>query len=215
MADGQRKTFDQLAYELGSSESPTVRSINSLVARNLATARLLRGITQEQLGQRLERMTGRPWSKATMSALERSADGVRVRQFDADDLVLLARALDMPLLFFFLPDSANYHPHERYVARPVADESTIPDDAMDAGQLMAVLIGSGDNAEGTIGRGDGIASVQGAIERLLGFDAELLIGADQAGSQLVRWRESLDELSAALARVIHDRSESDDVTPST
>ena len=67
-------------------------------------------MTQEQLGKRLEAVTGRPWSKATVSALERSADGVRVRQFDADDLVAIAHVLDVQLMFLFKPSSPESTP---------------------------------------------------------------------------------------------------------
>lgn len=106
-----------------------VLSMNALVAMNLAQLRTMLGLTQEQLGQRLAEMTGKPWSKATMSALERSAVGGRVREFDADLLVLLAMALHVPLprLFQSVDDRTLYRPRS---ARPLA-----------ARELLSVIAG--------------------------------------------------------------------------
>lgn len=49
------------------------------------------------------RTLGQRWSRATFSAAERSVDGQRVRQFDADEIVALARAFDLPISWFSLP----------------------------------------------------------------------------------------------------------------
>lgn len=78
-------------------------SPNQVVAYNLAQARLLRGWTQDQASEALEPHVGKRWSKATFSAAERSVDGDRVRQFDADEIVAFARAFDLPVSWFFLP----------------------------------------------------------------------------------------------------------------
>ena len=78
-------------------------SPNQVVAYNLAQARLLRGWTQDQAAEALEAHVGARWSKATFSAAERSVDGERVRQFDADEIVAFARAFDLPVNWFFLP----------------------------------------------------------------------------------------------------------------
>lgn len=60
-------------------------------------------MTQEQVGEILEELTGRPWSKATLSAIERSWDGKRIRRFDADELLVLSAALRVPLPGLLLP----------------------------------------------------------------------------------------------------------------
>lgn len=91
-----------------SAEQPDVPlyfglSPNQVVAYNLAQARLLRGWTQEQAADALEPHVGKRWSKATFSAAERSVDGERVRQFDADEIVAFARAFELPVSWFFLP----------------------------------------------------------------------------------------------------------------
>lgn len=77
--------------------------MNQVVAYNVAYFRNANSLTQEELGSRLERITGKRWSKATMSAVERSWDGNRIRSFDADDLVALSQALEVPVTALLLP----------------------------------------------------------------------------------------------------------------
>ena len=76
---------------------------NQIVAYNVAEARALRGWTQDQAAEELERYLGSRWSKATFSAAERSIDGRRVRQFTADDIVAFSRCFRVPIGFFFMP----------------------------------------------------------------------------------------------------------------
>lgn len=78
-------------------------TMNQVVAYNIAYFRSSLSLTQEELGGRLERITGKRWSKATMSAVERSWDGNRIRSFDADDLLALSQALEVPVTALFLP----------------------------------------------------------------------------------------------------------------
>jgi len=76
---------------------------SQVVAYNLAQARSIRGWTQEEACAALEPFVGRRWSKATYSAAERSMDGIRVRQFDGDEILAFARAFKLPLGWFFMP----------------------------------------------------------------------------------------------------------------
>lgn len=76
---------------------------NQVIAYNLAQARLLKDWTQDQACEALEPHLGTRWSKANYSAAERSVDGNRIRQFDADEIVAFARAFDLPISWFFLP----------------------------------------------------------------------------------------------------------------
>jgi hypothetical protein len=76
---------------------------NQVVAYNLAQARLLKGWTQDQASEALEPFLGSRWSKANYSAAERSVDGARIRNFDADEIVAFARAFELPVTWFFLP----------------------------------------------------------------------------------------------------------------
>lgn len=72
-------------------------TVNQIVAWNMAYFRKASGMTQEDLGARIG------WSKAIVSAAERSWDGARVRQFTADDVVSLAVGLRVPVVALFLP----------------------------------------------------------------------------------------------------------------
>ena len=76
---------------------------NQVVAFNLAQARQLRGWTQQQAIDALEPFLGARWSVANYSAAERSVDGGRVRNFDADEIVAFARAFELPVTWFFMP----------------------------------------------------------------------------------------------------------------
>ena len=90
-------------------------TVNQVVAFNLARWRKAAGLTQAELGEMLG-----GWSNATVSAAEKSWDGKRIRQFDADDLIAIAMALDIPLAALFLPPDDDgaavrylFHAHER------------------------------------------------------------------------------------------------------
>ncbi|HEY9558946.1 MAG TPA: helix-turn-helix transcriptional regulator [Acidimicrobiales bacterium] len=76
---------------------------NQVVAYNLAQARALKGWTQDQAAEALEPHLGARWSSASYSAAERSVDGNRIRNFDADEIVAFARAFELPITWFFLP----------------------------------------------------------------------------------------------------------------
>lgn len=76
---------------------------NEIVAVNLRWARRWRNMTQADLGEKLTAITGREWSRATVSAAERSAETDRVREFDADNLLAFSLALSLPAVFFLLP----------------------------------------------------------------------------------------------------------------
>jgi len=86
--------------KLSSQEAPTV---NQLVAYNMTRARRARGWTQQQVADRLVNYTGRSWSKASISAAERSWQGGRPRKFDADELLALSVIFDTPIAYFLLP----------------------------------------------------------------------------------------------------------------
>jgi uncharacterized protein YegP (UPF0339 family)/transcriptional regulator with XRE-family HTH domain len=73
-------------------------TLNQVVGYNMTWYRKAAGLTQEELGQRLG-----GWTKVAVSAAERSWDGKRVRKFDADELVGIARALGVPVPALFLP----------------------------------------------------------------------------------------------------------------
>lgn len=76
---------------------------NQLVAYNLQRARRSRGWSQETLGSRLSGLTGRAWSKASVSAAESSWRGGRIRRFDANEILAFAQGLSLPVGYFLLP----------------------------------------------------------------------------------------------------------------
>lgn len=86
--------------KFSAEDAPT---INQLVAYNMTQARRSRGWTQQEVAERLEKYTGRPWSKASISAAERAWQGGRPRKFDANELVALAVIFETPVSYFLLP----------------------------------------------------------------------------------------------------------------
>jgi transcriptional regulator with XRE-family HTH domain len=85
-------------------------TVNQVVAWNMTHFRRAAVLTQEELGELLG------WSKAIVSAAERSWDGKRIRQFTVDDVAALARALGVPLAALFLPPEDDGE-KKRYVLR--------------------------------------------------------------------------------------------------
>lgn len=159
-------------------------------------------MTQERLGQELERLTGRVWSMATISAMERTADGVRIRQFDADELIALTLALDVPLLFLFLPANPNHHPALRYTPRPVREQEEPGADSLTAADVVAAIMGAGD-AAATVGAGDATALLHAMLSKLLG--GRDFPSADLRSQRLARWRDALEEVTGEVEAAISNR----------
>ena len=124
------------------SDLPGVlKTVNQVVAWNIAYYRKAAGITQEQLG---ELAGGR--SKRNISSDERSWDGDRTREFSASELAAFADALDVPIIAFFLPPEDDglsvrylFQPHAHAAPLGMGDlmEKVMPDSrsnsrAMDA-----------------------------------------------------------------------------------
>ena len=63
----------------------------------MAFFRKAAGLGQQEFGEPLG------WSVASVSAAERSWDGKRVKKFDADELVMIAATLGVPLAALYLP----------------------------------------------------------------------------------------------------------------
>lgn len=87
----------------GAKESSHLWNANQIVAFNVAKARLLRGWTQEEAAEALAPFLGVRMSGASFSAIERSVDAGRPREFDATELLAFARAFRVPLAWFFTP----------------------------------------------------------------------------------------------------------------
>ena len=65
------------------------RTASSTIARPELRARMMRGWTQEQAAEKLAPYMEEKWSKATLSAAERSVAGSRIRRFTADQIVAI------------------------------------------------------------------------------------------------------------------------------
>ena len=89
---------------------------NRIVARNLRRARQQRNWTQDEAAERLEPYNGERWSRTTFSAAER-ANAARVRKFDADLLMALSLAFELPITFFLATDAATVHVGTTTVSR--------------------------------------------------------------------------------------------------
>jgi transcriptional regulator with XRE-family HTH domain len=77
--------------------------VNAVVSYNLKAIRERYGWTQQQVADRLARITGHKLPQASISAMERGFDGERRRRFDAHELYLFSVVFDVPIAYFFLP----------------------------------------------------------------------------------------------------------------
>lgn len=107
------------------SEQHAPLDLNAVVAYNVKAIRLVRGLTQDQVADRLALFTGNRLPQASISQMERSFDGGRRRQFDAHDLYLLSKVFEVPIVYFFLPpptclDREVAHTREAVTALPDA-----------------------------------------------------------------------------------------------
>lgn len=88
------------------NKNPDAWTPNQIVAYRVAQARFMRGWTQEQAATELEPFLGHKLSTASFSAIERSFAGGRIRQFNADEILALARGFRLPIGWFFTPPPA-------------------------------------------------------------------------------------------------------------
>ena len=81
----------------------TLWTPNQIVAFNVGLARLYRGWTQDQAAEAIAPYLGARLSVASWSAIERSVDGGRIREFNADEIVAFARGFELPVGWFLTP----------------------------------------------------------------------------------------------------------------
>ncbi len=91
-------------------ESPAVGAdgadgldVNAVVSYNVRAIRERKRWTQQEVAERLARLTNHLLPQASISAMERGFDGDRRRRFDAHELYLLATVFEVPIVYFFLP----------------------------------------------------------------------------------------------------------------
>ena len=104
----RRRTPPQPEPEQPASPDPELQpakvlDANQVVAYNFRAARELRGWTQDHVAYLLAQYLGQQLPKASISAIERSLEGDRRREFDAQELVAFALTFDLPIVWFFLP----------------------------------------------------------------------------------------------------------------
>lgn len=104
----------------------THADLNQVIALNMARWRKAAGLRQQELGELLG------WSNATVSAAERSADGKRVRQFTAAEVVRIAEALGVPLAAMYLPPAGEKDEDMAALFRRILPDSMGDSPAMDA-----------------------------------------------------------------------------------
>jgi transcriptional regulator with XRE-family HTH domain len=105
---------------------------NQVVAGNLTRLRHRRGLTQAEVARLLTSVAGKEWSEAMVAHAERSVTGNRVREFTADDLVTLARAFDVPVLYFLTPPRSGIFVH-------------VPGSRIDTMTMLEAVLGRLDN----------------------------------------------------------------------
>jgi transcriptional regulator with XRE-family HTH domain len=91
------------AKEVSEPEGRHGLDVNAVVSYNLKATRERQGWTQQEVADRLARLTGHTLPQASISAMERGFDGERRRRFDAHELYLLSVLFDVPLVYFFVP----------------------------------------------------------------------------------------------------------------
>lgn len=93
-----------------------VITLNQVIAWNMALYRRIAGLTQAELGERLG------WPHHKVSEAERSWDGKRTREFDAQTLGGIALALGVPLVALLLPPDDDGHGVVYEICPPGAGE---------------------------------------------------------------------------------------------
>ncbi|QXJ22338.1 hypothetical protein AGRA3207_003324 [Actinomadura graeca] len=86
----------------GPAAPPRAVAMNEIVALNVGQWRRLRNLSRSALAEALTPLTGAAW---TDRDVERAETFVPPRRFDADELLALSRALDVPLPALLLPPS--------------------------------------------------------------------------------------------------------------
>lgn len=115
---------------------PRTWTPNQIVAFNISQARLKRGWTQDQAAEAIAPYLGARLSTASWSAIERSVDGGRIREFTADELVAFARGFDLPLGWFLTPPPVS---QDIRVATPDTKNK-----GLDGRDLLDVVLGTPD-----------------------------------------------------------------------
>ena len=157
-------------------------TVNMLVGYNMARWRRASGMTQEQLGDELGN-----WTKAAVSAAERSWDGKKIRQFDADLIAELASIFGVPIPALFMPP-----PDDGETVRYLIDGQ----DAVPMSDLFAYLWPDSDWATGSPAAAEYQQAVISAMAKYAGGEA----AKDLAGGMAELAAEEEIEIALREAR---------------
>ena len=117
-----------MAGKKGKVARPEPLTASGIVSLNVRRIREEKGWTQAQAGERLEKVTGRPFSVATVSALERGWDRTGPeRAFTINELDSISIAFGVTLLELLLPPTraeTTRRLPSRWVQRLVWSESS-------------------------------------------------------------------------------------------
>jgi transcriptional regulator with XRE-family HTH domain len=100
---------------------PPGLDVNAVVSYNVKAIRERRGMTQQQVAERLAQLTGHQLPQASISAMERGFDGERRRRFDAHELYLLSVVFNVPIAYFFIPPPGTGMGALADTHRPIAE----------------------------------------------------------------------------------------------
>jgi hypothetical protein len=160
---------------------------DDLVSWNLQKARELRGWTQTEATQQLDRY-GLSWSVASLSDAERAhTDGGRTREFTASDLTVFSLAYDLPLTWWFLPPP----PSERGNLTIGLDRVDQP---LSDAELVRLSLGSSPEIE------ERLASLGFSGSLAAEDKRHLLALIDAQEAQLAEWLESVKDARAVIVK---------------
>lgn len=108
-----------------------------LVGQRVAEIRDRLGMTQQQLGEHLGPLLGRPWPRQTVSAAEKGK-----RAFTAAELVALAHVLDTWAGRFFVPTAAARGLIELPGGATVTEEQLTDTATAGARNVLAIALGA-------------------------------------------------------------------------
>ncbi|MGH9099236.1 MAG: hypothetical protein ACRDV8_03285 [Acidimicrobiales bacterium] len=166
---------------------------NQVVAYNLWRARQLRDWTQDEAAEAVAPYLGSRLSGASWSAAERSVEGVRVREFNADELLALARGFGVPIGWFLTPPPVD---EEIGLATPDAGP-----DGLDPMVLLDALLGTEET----------LPYLEDVLADYTGFTTHhVLIDPDgvmlNLGRDQPRMDDRLDDQIALRAKLVAERA---------
>jgi transcriptional regulator with XRE-family HTH domain len=181
------------------SPEPPGLDVNAVVSYNVKAIRERRGMTQQQVAERLAQLTGHQLPQASISAMERGFDGERRRRFDAHELYLLSVVFNVPIAYFFIPPPSTGLGELADTRRPIAElwRSLLgTDDQLDAidARLAEIQIDNPEEAD------DVLAAIFGPEGAARNWHQHFRIWRKHRLREIeVEYGDSLDEVADFLA----------------